>query len=90
VALVGPFITIGFYERRLVNGAASCNGLDLVPFIVGGLVLLATLAGFRAIHQNPLDHLLPKAVNLSIGGVLGALGVVYLLRGVLDPAGSYC
>jgi hypothetical protein len=91
VAAGGWWLQVGGYSKQTVNGVVtSCDGLDAGPFIVAAIVAGATLLGIKRQRGTHPARRLPPAPTRVIVAVLLAAATFHLLRGLLDPAGSYC
>ena len=90
IALVGFVLKLGGSTTRTINGVADCDGYDVAPFITAAVVAGLTVVGWRAVAGRH-EALRPATrTTLILVGLLLALAAVHLVRGLVDPAGSFC
>jgi hypothetical protein len=90
VALLGFVFKLGGSTTRTINGVADCDGFDAAPFITAAVVVGLTFVGWRTLASRHVALRPAARVMLIVAAVLVVLAVVHLVRGVVDPAGSYC
>ena len=90
IGALGWFLSLGGSTTTTINGVADCDGLDLGPLVVAGVVAVMGVIGFqRAGREHPARRL-PSAARWGAMAVLAAIVAVHVLRVVIDPAGRAC
>jgi hypothetical protein len=90
VALVGFVFKLGGSTTRTINGVADCDGFDAAPFITAAVVAGLTFVGWRTLASRHVARRPAARVMLIVAAVLVALAAVHVVRGLVDPAGSFC
>jgi hypothetical protein len=90
VGVLGWFFTLGGSTTRTVNGVSDCDGFDLGPLVVAGVVGALALVGWRRARQGHPARRLPARWAWIGVGVLGVLVLVHVMRTVIEPAGGMC
>jgi hypothetical protein len=90
VAVFGWAFQMSSSSTTTINGVADCDGFDAGPFIVGGLVAALVVVGFATMRSKHVAMRLNGNARWAIGGVLLAAAALYLISGLIDPAGSAC
>jgi uncharacterized membrane protein YidH (DUF202 family) len=90
LGVLGWFFSLGMSTTTSINGVRDCEGLDLGPLVVAGLVAAMGVAGFQRARRAHPRLRLPNAATCGGVAVLAAIVAVHVLRVVLDPAGRTC
>src|SRR5262245_18735578 len=90
LGVVGWFFSLGMSTTTTINGVSECDGTDVGPLIVAGLVAVMGVSGFRRARRAHPRLRLPNAALWGGVAVLAAIVAVHVLRVVLDPAGRTC
>jgi hypothetical protein len=90
VALVGFVFKLGSSTTRTINGVADCDGFDAGPFITAAAVAGLTFVGWRTLASRHIARRPAARVMLIVAAVLVGLAAVHVVRGLVDPAGSFC
>jgi hypothetical protein len=90
VALGGFVFKLGGSTTRTINGVADCDGFDAAPFITAAVVVGLTFVGWRGLASRHVALRPAARVMLIVAAVLVVLAAVHVVRGLADPAGSFC
>ena len=90
VALVGWAFEMSSSTTTTINGVVDCDGFDAGPFIVAGLLVALTVVGFVTMRSKHVALRLNGTARWAVAGVLLAAAAVYLVSGLIDPAGAAC
>jgi hypothetical protein len=90
IGVLGCFFSLGGSTTTTINGVADCDGTDVGPLVVAGVVAVMGIVGFqRACREHPARRL-PRAASWGGMAVLAAIVAVHVLRMAIDPAGRAC
>ena len=90
LGLIGFAFKLGGSTTRTINGVADCDGFDAAPFITAAVVVGLTFVGWRALASRHVARRPAARVMLIVAAVLVVLAAVHVVRGLVDPAGSFC
>jgi hypothetical protein len=90
IGVVGWFFSLGGSTTTTINGVSDCNGTDIGPLVVAGVVTAMGVVGFRRARREPTARRLPNGAVWAGVAVLAAIVAVHVLRVVIDPAGRAC
>jgi hypothetical protein len=91
IAALGGFVfKLGGSTTRTINGVADCDGFDAAPFVTAAVVVGLTFVGWRGLASRHVALRPAARVTLIVAGVLLVLAAVHVVRGLVDPAGSFC
>jgi hypothetical protein len=90
IAVAGYWLSLGGSTTRAINGEVACDGLDIGPFLVGGLVVAAALLGVQPVRQAQPSARPATRTFAIVTTVVLAAGAFHILRGLLNPAGDLC
>lgn len=90
VAALGWAFQLTWSTTTTINGVADCDGFDAGPFVVGGLIVALVAVGFTTMRTKHVAQRLNGTARWVVAGVLLAAAAVYLISGLIDPAGAAC
>jgi len=90
IGVLGWFFSLGGSTTTTINGVSDCNGTDVGPLVVAGVVAVMGVVGFQRLRREHPARRLPSSVQWAGVAVLAAIVAVHVLRVVLDPAGRAC
>jgi hypothetical protein len=90
VGVLGWFFSLGGSTTTTINGVTDCDGTDIGPLVVAGIVAALGVVGFQRSGREHPARRLPNGVRWGGMAVLAAIVAVHVLRVVIDPAGRAC
>jgi hypothetical protein len=88
--VLGWFLVLGTSTTTTSDGVSDCEGTDLGPLVVAGVVAILGVVGWRRATTGHVDSRLPAREAWIGVAVLGAIVAVHIARALLDPAGGVC
>ena len=90
IGVVGWFFSLGGSTTTTINGVSDCDGTDVGPLVVAGVVAVMGVVGFQRVRREHPARRLPNSARWTGVAVLAAIVAVHVLRVVIDPAGGAC
>ncbi len=90
LGVLGWWFSLGGSTTTTINGVTDCDGLDIGPLVVAGVVAVLGVVGFQRVRRELGPRRLSSRATWAGMAVLAAIVAVHVLRVVLAPAGQTC
>ena len=90
IGVLGWFFSLGGSTTTTINGVSDCDGTDIGPLVVAGVVGVLGVVGLQRSGREHPARRLSSGVRWGGMAVLAAIVAVHVLRVVIDPAGRAC